>query len=82
MDPPKILTLADVAKLLSVHPITVYRMIKQGKLPVFRIGKALRFDAAAMEEWLRAKERKAPAHNHRRKGKGGGSSVRLPQSQL
>lgn len=63
----KILTLAEVAKLLSVHPITVYRMIKEGRLPAFRIGRVLRFDAVQLEEWLRAKEAKTRAKKPRHK---------------
>jgi excisionase family DNA binding protein len=65
----KILTIADVAELLKVHPITVYRMIKQGKLPVFRIGRVLRFDADQLEEWIRAKQYKVEPGNGRRKPK-------------
>lgn len=35
----ELLTRDDVAKLLKVNPITVYRLTKQGKLPAIRIGK-------------------------------------------
>ena len=73
---PKILTLPEVAELLRVHPITVYRMIKQGRLPSFRIGRVLRFDSAQLEDWLRAREIKA-ATGRERKRKGAASAQYL-----
>ncbi len=48
--------------------MTVYRMIKQGELRSLRIGRALRFDAEQLENWLRAKEHEsAQLHQHKRK---------------
>jgi excisionase family DNA binding protein len=73
----KILTLTEVSELLQVHPITVYRLIKQGKLPYFRIGRVLRFDADQLENWLQAKQQKAEARNDRRKDKGASSAEYL-----
>jgi excisionase family DNA binding protein len=35
---PEALTVKHVAKILSVHPNTVYTMIADGRLPAFRIG--------------------------------------------
>ncbi len=65
----KILTLSEVAELLKLHPITVYRMIKQGKLPYFRIGRVLRFDADQLEDWVRVTNRKVHDGRGRRKSK-------------
>jgi putative molybdopterin biosynthesis protein len=50
---PKILTIAEVAERLGMHPVTVYRLAKEGRLPVFRIGRMLRFDADELERWIR-----------------------------
>ncbi len=63
----KIMTISEVAELLKVHPITVYRLIKQGKLPYFRIGRILRFDADQLEDWLRITQRNVVSKNGRRK---------------
>ena len=38
----RLLTVGEVAERLHVHPITVRRMIKAGRLPVVRIGRAVR----------------------------------------
>jgi excisionase family DNA binding protein len=56
-----------VADRLQVHPITVYRLIKQAKLPVFRIGRILRFDSVQLENWMLSTKRVVRAKNHRRK---------------
>ncbi len=69
MLPGKTLTLREVAKLLRVHPVSVYRLIKTAKLPVFRIGRALRFDQTEVERWMKSWKRNAPAINGRRKRK-------------
>jgi excisionase family DNA binding protein len=63
----KILTIAEVADLLQVHPITVYRLIKQRKLPAFRIGRVLRFDADQLEDWIGANRRKVVAKDDGRR---------------
>ncbi len=34
----ELLTRDEVAKLLKVNPITVYRLTKQGKLPAVKLG--------------------------------------------
>jgi excisionase family DNA binding protein len=74
MAPQKILTISEVAQLLKVHPITVYRLIKQGKLPYFRIGRVLRFDADQLEDWVRLKHRNVEVKNGRRKNKAASSA--------
>ncbi len=48
----KILTITEVAERLGMHPVTVYRLVKESRLPVFRIGRMLRFDADEVEKWI------------------------------
>jgi len=48
----KILTITEVAERLRMHPVSVYRLVKEAKLPVFRIGRLLRFDADQVEKWI------------------------------
>jgi excisionase family DNA binding protein len=38
-----ILTLAEVAGLLRVHPTTIYRLLKSSQLPAFKVGNYWRF---------------------------------------
>jgi excisionase family DNA binding protein len=47
------ITASEVAALLSLSPIPVYKMAKAGRMPSFRVGTAVRFDPRALAEWLR-----------------------------
>jgi excisionase family DNA binding protein len=49
------LTPAELADLLRVPVSWVYAHVKE--LPVYRIGRLLRFKAAAIEEWLARQQR-------------------------
>lgn len=46
----------QIAELLGISKKKVYQMAATGKLPSFRIGKAVRFDAQDLAEWLRNKK--------------------------
>jgi excisionase family DNA binding protein len=48
-----VLTLAEVAQFLRVHPSTVYRLLKQGAIPAFKLGSDLRFTREAIESWTK-----------------------------
>ena len=41
-DLPEILKPTEVAEFLCIHKNTVYKLIKRGDLPAFRVGKSLR----------------------------------------
>jgi excisionase family DNA binding protein len=41
---PKVVNLEEVAAYLHVHRSTIYRLLRQGKLPGFRIGSDWRFN--------------------------------------
>jgi excisionase family DNA binding protein len=61
----KILTITEVAERLGMHPVTVYRLVKEARLPAFRIGRMLRFDAEQLEKL--ALVGKLPNRRRRRK---------------
>jgi len=42
---PEYLNVAEVAKLLDVHPRTVYNWINTGELPALHLGKTFRISA-------------------------------------
>jgi excisionase family DNA binding protein len=48
----EILTTRMVADYLHCHLSTVYRLVKQGKIPHFKLGGDLRFEKAAIDEWI------------------------------
>src|SRR6202030_1085370 len=50
--PKKILTVSELAEHLSVHRITIYRLLKGGTLPGFKIGRVWRFDLDDIAKWM------------------------------
>jgi excisionase family DNA binding protein len=46
-----ILTIAELSAHLRVHPTTIYRLLREGRIPGFRVGSAWRFSRAAIEVW-------------------------------
>jgi excisionase family DNA binding protein len=47
------LTAVELAGLLAVSRITVFKLAKAGRIPCFRIGSCVRFDPRAVAAWLR-----------------------------
>jgi excisionase family DNA binding protein len=50
------LNVQQVAEFLGVSEKKVYRLAAAGVLPAFRVGKAIRFDAQDVADWLRRKK--------------------------
>lgn len=42
----------DVAEALGVKPLTIYRLIKAGKLQALKVGRAVRIDQRAVDEFI------------------------------
>jgi excisionase family DNA binding protein len=49
----QIFTIKELSEHLRVHPTTIYRLLRQGHLPGFRVGSNWRFSRTAIEEWER-----------------------------
>jgi excisionase family DNA binding protein len=47
-----ILTVKELCDLLRLHPITVYRLARQNKIPRFRVGNEWRFRRDVLERWM------------------------------
>jgi excisionase family DNA binding protein len=52
ISPSPVRTVNEIADELHVHRITIYRLLKSGKIPGFKIGRVWRFDSAQVREWL------------------------------
>ncbi|MDR7484831.1 MAG: helix-turn-helix domain-containing protein [Armatimonadota bacterium] len=50
----EILTVEQAAEVLQVHKITIYRYIREGRLPAVRLGKMYRLFSRDVEAFLRA----------------------------
>lgn len=46
------LTAKELAELLNVSPITIFKQAKKGLIPSFRIGTCVRFCPKRTAEWL------------------------------
>ena len=51
--PNSVLTISELSEYLHIHRTTIYRMLREGRLPGFRIGSDWRFSLEAIEQWLR-----------------------------
>ncbi len=61
MKQPKLLTLQEVSAYLAVTPRTVYRLLKEHRLPAYRVGGLWRFKLEMIEAWMR-QERAGVSH--------------------
>lgn len=57
----KLLSVKEVAEILSVNPMTVYRLVETGELPHVRIGsRTIRISREALDAYTQPKETKGP----------------------
>lgn len=49
----KFLTIAEVALMMRVSKMTVYRLVHSGELTAVRVGKSFRVPEKAVDEYLR-----------------------------
>lgn len=63
----EIMNVEQVARMLHLHVMTVYRFVKEGKLPGFRVGGRWRFHRHTLEDWMvdRAQVARLEAENRR-----------------
>jgi excisionase family DNA binding protein len=57
---PAVMTVREVAAYLRVHPSTIYRLLKQGKIPGFRVDSDWRFHVKTIDEWRSRMEAHPP----------------------
>jgi excisionase family DNA binding protein len=47
------LTADELARMLTVAKVTIFKQAKAGRIPSFRIGSCVRFDPKMVAQWLR-----------------------------
>ena len=52
----EVLTVKDIAEYLDVHPMTIYKYVREGKIPAFKIGKSWRIRKDSMQKWMKENE--------------------------
>ncbi len=49
----RFLTVAEVARIMRVSKMTVYRLVHSGELPAIRVGRSFRVPERAVHDFLR-----------------------------
>jgi len=49
----RFVTVAEVASLMRVSKMTVYRLVHSGELPAVRVGRSFRVPESAVHDYLR-----------------------------
>jgi excisionase family DNA binding protein len=47
------LAASELAELLAVSKVTIFKLAKTGRIPSFRVGTCVRFDPRQVADWLR-----------------------------
>lgn len=47
----RVMTVKEVSDYLKVHPSTIYRQLKKGRLPAFKVGSDWRFNIESIDQW-------------------------------
>ena len=63
----EIMTTKEVAEYLHIHPLTVNKYAREGKIPAFKIGTDWRFHQKYIERWIREKSAYSPDGNDHKK---------------
>jgi excisionase family DNA binding protein len=50
-DESKVMTVKELSDYLKVHPSTIYRQLKRGRLPAFKVGSDWRFNIESIDRW-------------------------------
>ena len=61
------LTPHEVSKILKLHPFTVTRLAREGKIPAFKVGGVWRFRKDQFEQWIEERTSRNRRHQKKRK---------------
>jgi excisionase family DNA binding protein len=53
----RLMTVREVSAYLRVHPGTLYRLVRSGRIPAFRISGDWRFNVEAIDRWTSEQEK-------------------------
>ncbi len=51
-----VFTVQELATYLRMKPVTIYKHVKAGKLPAFKVGANWRFKKATIDRWISDQE--------------------------
>jgi len=53
----EILTIKEVAKILRVKPVTIYKLCNEGKLPAFKLASFWRIKRSILTQWIQSQSK-------------------------
>jgi excisionase family DNA binding protein len=56
----EILTVKDICEILRVNQSTIYKLVREGRIPGFRIGSDWRFLKEGIVRWMAEQTKGAP----------------------
>ena len=57
MSDTRYLKIEEVAKRFKLNVTTVYRLVRRGRLPAFKVGNQWRFSEDRLHQWVADRER-------------------------
>jgi excisionase family DNA binding protein len=57
---PRVMTVKELSEYLRVHPSTVYKLLRHGEVPAFRVGSDWRFNAEVIDRWCLKQNNRGP----------------------
>jgi len=54
--PDDVLTIEELAAYLKIPKSTLYKLVREGKIPSQKVGRHWRFLKGAIDEWLKRQE--------------------------
>lgn len=63
----EIMNTKEISEFLKLHPFTVNKLARDGKIPAFKIGADWRFDKKLIDKWIKDKIEYHQAGKERRK---------------
>jgi len=54
----QVMTVKEIAEYLGVHPMTIYKYVRDGKIPAFKIGASWRIRRDSIKKWIDENEHK------------------------
>jgi len=52
----ELLTVKELAEYLKVNPMTIYRLVKGGNFPAFKVSSEWRFRKESIKRWIEEQE--------------------------
>ena len=68
--PSDVMTIEDLSDYLKISKSTLYKLVREGKVPSQKIGRHWRFHKDAIERWLKNDDSRSRSKNQRKKGYG------------